>query len=273
MDAFSYDSDSLPALQMQNHLLDLEAKRSSAGAGGGQPNWGTVRYMVSSIQYGGRITDDFDRLLMDTYAERYYHPGVLAKGYELHADPRAMAAGGGVGGAPPGGAAGAGAGASAGGGVGAGGAKQGSTSNSYAIPDAADIESFRAAIEELPGSEGPEVFGLHSNADLTFRTLQVRAGQPGQPGRPGQPVCLLCPQPMRLPLTLPPIASYSDDPAADSLISETAKLPCRSRTPSSSSWTRGPRAAAAAGGGRPRRRWTAPARTSWRRFLLSLTVR
>jgi hypothetical protein len=33
--------------------------------------------MVSVIQYGGRITDDFDQLLMDTFAEKYFHQGAL----------------------------------------------------------------------------------------------------------------------------------------------------------------------------------------------------
>lgn len=46
---------------------------------------------------------------------------------------------------------------------------------SYRIPDSSDIDTFRAAIEALPGQESPEVYGLHPNADLTFRTLQVRA--------------------------------------------------------------------------------------------------
>jgi dynein heavy chain len=38
------------------------------------------------------------------------------------------------------------------------------------------VEAFRAAIEALPVQESPEIYGLHPNADLTFRTLQVGAG-------------------------------------------------------------------------------------------------
>jgi len=39
--------------------------------------------------------------------------------------------------------------------------------------DGTEIEVYRTAIEALPLQEEPELFGLHSNADLTFRTLQV----------------------------------------------------------------------------------------------------
>ena len=49
-----------------------------------------VRYMISSIQYGGRITDDFDQLLMDTFADKYFHNGALVPGYELYKDERSQ---------------------------------------------------------------------------------------------------------------------------------------------------------------------------------------
>lgn len=55
------------AYTMQNHLLEGEAIKSNT------PAWDTIRYMMGKIQYGGRITDMFDQLLMDTYVERYFH--------------------------------------------------------------------------------------------------------------------------------------------------------------------------------------------------------
>lgn len=93
------------------------------------------RYMVSVIQYGGRITDDFDQLLMDTYAEKYFFGGCLKSGYDIYKDDRSGFA--------------------------------------YQVPDSNDIDDFRAYIDGLPNQESPEIFGLHPNADLTFRTLQV----------------------------------------------------------------------------------------------------
>ncbi len=44
------------------------------------------------------------------------------------------------------------------------------------MPDGNDIDVFRQAIEMLPATESPEVFGLHPNADITFRALQVQEG-------------------------------------------------------------------------------------------------
>ena len=115
---------------LQNHTLEMESKKAS------EPNWSTVRYMVSQIQYGGKITDDFDMLLMDTYAEKYFHQGAMKIQAEMYRDERS--------GFP------------------------------YCIPDGQDIDVYRAYIDTLPAQESPEIFGLHPNADLTFRTLQVQ---------------------------------------------------------------------------------------------------
>ena len=49
-----------------------------------QLQWGTVRYMLADCQYGGRITDDLDRVLMATYADVYFNQKVLETGYTMY---------------------------------------------------------------------------------------------------------------------------------------------------------------------------------------------
>jgi len=62
---------------LQNHIQEMAARRAPS------PDWSTLRYMISTIQYGGRITDTFDRHLMDAYAERFFHEGALENEYVL----------------------------------------------------------------------------------------------------------------------------------------------------------------------------------------------
>ena len=47
----------------------------------GPISWSTVQYMVSEVQYGGKITDDFDRRLMATYCAAWMNPSILSPEY------------------------------------------------------------------------------------------------------------------------------------------------------------------------------------------------
>merc|ERR1711871_666495 len=98
--------------------------------------WSTVRYMLCEVMFGGRITDDFDRILMVTYGSCWGVDAIFNEGYTWKAgDMR------------------------------------------YSIPDAGtpiSLEKIRGFIEDMPpaSQDVPEVYGMHSNADLTCRTLE-----------------------------------------------------------------------------------------------------
>jgi dynein heavy chain len=48
-----------------------------------QVTWTTVRYMISEIQYGGRITDDWDRVQMNVFAEKFFKQEVCLRMHVL----------------------------------------------------------------------------------------------------------------------------------------------------------------------------------------------
>ena len=55
---------------MQTHLSTQETKKR-------QIDWDTLNYMICDVQYGGRITDDWDRRLFNTYGQAWLAPIIL----------------------------------------------------------------------------------------------------------------------------------------------------------------------------------------------------
>ena len=107
---------------LQNHLYQLEAKKGVS--------WSTVRYMVCEVQYGGRVTDDFDRRLLNAYGKTWLDNGIFSPTFQFF--------------------------------------------EGYRVPGEMKwINEVRAFVEELPLIDTPDIFGLHMNADLAFRSNQT----------------------------------------------------------------------------------------------------
>ena len=108
----------------------------------GSISWATVQYMVSEVQYGGKITDDMDRRLFNTFAENWVCPQVqdgeftYNPGTPINRIPKDFV---------------------------------------YPVCSFLEVEAYRKFAQSFPDIDSPELFGLHPNADLTFRVKEVSA--------------------------------------------------------------------------------------------------
>lgn len=93
-------------------------------------SWKAIQYMVAEVQYGGRITDDLDRELFITYSQMWFQDNIFQPNYPFNSTY---------------------------------------TDFHYQIPDCAEHQKFIEYISSMPEKDSPIIFGLHPNADLTFR--------------------------------------------------------------------------------------------------------
>ncbi|CAH1159888.1 unnamed protein product [Phaedon cochleariae] len=86
-----------------------------------------LSYLIGECNYGGRVTDDWDRRLIVTVLADYLNPQVVANKSYSFSD----------------------------------------AGTCYGLPEKIEYNAYIAHINSLPGVHPPEVFGLHTNAGIT----------------------------------------------------------------------------------------------------------
>ncbi|ESN99364.1 hypothetical protein HELRODRAFT_67097 [Helobdella robusta] len=95
--------------------------------------WEALKFLVSSINYGGHVTDDWDRRLINVYISDFFCEDVLTSpSYKMSSLP------------------------------------------SYYVPRDGSLNSYREYVSMLPNMDHPEVFGQHTNADITSQTEEAK---------------------------------------------------------------------------------------------------
>jgi dynein heavy chain len=97
-------------------------------------SWVTIQYMVAEAQYGGRITDDLDRELFCTYCSKWFNDDVFKQTFCFNGYQ---------------------------------------SDYDYTIPEGLEISTYRNHIDTMPPVDSPNIFGLHTNADLTYRLKEA----------------------------------------------------------------------------------------------------
>jgi len=98
--------------------------------------WGSLKYLIGEVMYGGRAIDDFDRRVLRTYMNEYMGDFIFDTFQEFHFYNDA--------------------------------------SVDYKIPKCKDKDAFLDYIDVLPLANAPTVFGLHPNAEIGSNTKTAR---------------------------------------------------------------------------------------------------
>ncbi|KAL5105018.1 hypothetical protein TcWFU_009077 [Taenia crassiceps] len=61
---------------IQNHLDDMDAHKGIS--------WPTICYMIGEVQYGGRVTDDYDKRLLNTYTQVWFTDRIFMDDFQFY---------------------------------------------------------------------------------------------------------------------------------------------------------------------------------------------
>lgn len=112
------------------------------------PPWDAVRYLIAEVTYGGRVTDEWDRRLLNVYASEFFNQKVVSEEKHRLGDPNI---------------------------------------NEYIIPEELgpkekNLEKegeakyyYKRINEEFPSTERPEAFGQHINAEISSQIADTNA--------------------------------------------------------------------------------------------------
>ncbi len=98
--------------------------------------WGSLKYLLGEVMYGGRAIDDFDRRVLRTYMDEYMGDFIFDTFQPFHFYHNKEV--------------------------------------DYFIPPDGTRDSYLEHIDELPLTNTPEVFGLHSNAEIGYFTRAAK---------------------------------------------------------------------------------------------------
>lgn len=98
--------------------------------------WSTLRYLIGEAMYGGRVTDDYDRRVLNTYLKEFFGDFIFDTNQKFYFSQAEF---------------------------------------DYVIPyEAETIELIEQEIDKIPLFTNPGVFGLHSNAEIQYFSNSVK---------------------------------------------------------------------------------------------------
>jgi len=114
-------------------LLELYLQKAYDAKG--EIPWETLRYLIGEAMYGGRVTDAYDRRVLNTYLEEYMGDFLFDENQPFYFSQ---------------------------------------AGHDYTCPTEGDLVEYNGAINQLPLTQSPAVFGLHPNAEINYYLTSAR---------------------------------------------------------------------------------------------------